>query len=99
MTFFLTAFYVKKEIMTYASMINKSIWLSEKEASKVLKVDEQLLEFFRERGYLKPGSHWKSSNEPEQLPWKPKVIYFLSECKEFIDYWRENCSSFDQISA
>ncbi len=41
-------------------MIQESKWLSVKEASEVLKVDEQSLEVMRERGYLKPGSHWRS---------------------------------------
>ena len=47
------------------------MWLSEKEASEVLRVDEKSLEELREKGYLKPGFHWKSSNDPKQLPWKP----------------------------
>ena len=58
-------------------MIEKSMWLSEKEASGVLGIDEQSLEALRESGYLKPGSHWRSSNDPNQLPWKPKVFYFI----------------------
>ena len=67
-------------------MEEESIWLSEKEASKVLRVDSQSLELLREMGDLKPGSHWKSSNDPDQLPWKPKVFYLVSGCKEVIDY-------------
>ena len=70
-------------------MIKKSMWLSAKEASEVLSVDEQSLEVMRERGYLKPGPHWRSSNDPEQLPWKPKVFYFIRGCKEVIEY-RQN---------
>ena len=69
-------------------MIEPSIWLSEKEASKVLRVDEQTLELLREGGYLKPGFHWRSSTDPEQLPWKPKVFYLLSGCKEILEYWQ-----------
>ena len=80
-------------------MKEKSMWLSEKEASKVLRVDEKLLEVFRERGYLKPGFHWRSSNDPEQLPWKPKVFYFISGCKEVIDYWKDKDAYLDQIAA
>ena len=80
-------------------MIEKSIWLSEKEASKVLKVDQKSLELLREAGDLKPGSHWRSSNDPDQLPWKPKVFYFVSKCKEVIDFWRDNYDSFDQMAA
>ncbi len=80
-------------------MIEASIWLSEKEASEVLRVDEYYLELLRERGFLKPGSHWRSSNEPKQVPWKPKVFYFISACKEVIEYWKNNDASFDQIVA
>ena len=53
----------------------------------------------RERGYLKPGSHWRSSNDPKQLPWKPKVFYFISGCKEVIEYLQNNYDSLDQIAA
>ena len=80
-------------------MIETSIWLSAKDASEVLRVDQQFLEALREKGYLKPGSHWRSSNDPQQLPWKPKVFYFISGCKEVIEYWQNNDSSFNQIAA
>ena len=75
------------------------MWLSEKEACEVLKVDEQTLEFLREGGYLKPGSHWRSSPDPEQLPWKPKVFYLISRCKEVIEFFHYNEPSSDQIAA
>ena len=68
-------------------MIKTSIWLSGKEASEALSVDEKYLEILRESGYLKPGAHWRSSNEPKQLPWKPKVFYLISGCKEVIEYF------------
>ena len=80
-------------------MTESSKWLSEKEASEVLRVDEKELELLREEGYLKPGSHWRSSNDPEQLPWKPKVFYCISVCKEVIELWENNDVSFDQIAA
>ena len=80
-------------------MIEKSKWLSEKEASEDLKVGKQSLEVLRERGYLKPGSHWRSSNDPKQLPWKPKVFYFISGCKEVIEYCQKNDDSFAQRAA
>ena len=67
-------------------MIKSSIWLSGKDASEVLKVNEKYLELLREWGYLKPGFHWRSSNEPKQLPWKPKVFYLISGCKEVFKY-------------
>ena len=80
-------------------MIEPSIWLSEKEACEVLRVNQQFLEVLRERGFLKPGSHWRSSNDPKQLPWKPKVSYFISGCKDVIDYLRDKYDSFEQIAA
>ena len=78
-------------------MIEASNWLLEKEASEVLMVDEQILELFRENGYLRPGSHWKSSADPKQLPWNPKVFYRISGCKEFFEYWQDNDASFYKI--
>ena len=80
-------------------MFEPSMWLSEKEASEVLRVDEQSLELMRERGYLKPGFHWRSSNDPDQLPWKPKVFYFIRECKEVIEYCKNNDDSSNQRAA
>ena len=75
------------------------MWLSGKEASEVLRVDEQFLDLLREMGYLKPGFHWRSSNDPKQLPWKPKVFYFISECKEVVEYLQKNDDSFTQRAA
>ena len=75
------------------------MWLSEKEASEVLRVDEQSLEVLRERGYLKPGSHWRSSNEPKNIPWKPRVFYFVSGCKKVIEHCQMNDNFVDQVAA
>ena len=80
-------------------MTEVSMWLSEKEASKALRVDEQSLEVLRERGYLKPGSHWRSSNDPKQLPWKPNVFYFISGCKEVVEYLQKNDAFFTPKAA
>ena len=80
-------------------MIEASKWLSEKEASEVLRVDEQKLELLREGGYLKPGSHWRSSTDPGQYPWKPKVFYFISGCKDVVEYLKANEASLDEIAA
>ena len=79
-------------------MIEK-IWLSGKEASEVLRVDEQYLDFLTEMGDLKLGSHWRSSNDPDQSPWNPKAFYLISGCKEVIDNCKDNCAYFDQIAA
>ena len=75
------------------------MWLSEKEASEVLRVDEKTLEVLREEGFLKPGSHWRSSTAPEQLPWKPKVFYCISRCKELFENRKDNDVPFHQIAA
>ena len=80
-------------------MVEDSIWLSVKEACEVLRVDEKSLEVLREKGYLKPGAHWRSSNDPEQLPWKPKVFYFIRGCKEVIEYWQNIDDSSAQRAA
>ena len=69
------------------------MWLSGKEDSEVLSEDEKSSEVMRERGYLKLGNHWRSSNDPKQLPWKPKVFYFIRGCKEVIEYWQNNDES------
>tara|TARA_Y100001968_G_C18991308_1_gene541539 strand:- start:32 stop:274 length:243 start_codon:yes stop_codon:yes gene_type:complete len=80
-------------------MKEDSMWLSEKEASAALRVDENFLELLREKGCLRPGYHWKSSNDPEQLPWKPKVFYFISGCQEVIKYCQVTDSSLPHLAA
>ncbi|AAP99826.1 hypothetical protein EV08_0470 [Prochlorococcus marinus str. SS2] len=61
----------------------------EEDASQHLGVSKKTLEYWREVGYLKPGTHWRSAPSKDSMPWKPKVIYHLSWCKEIIEYWRE----------
>ena len=80
-------------------MEESSKWLSEREAIETLRVDKQTLEELRESGYLKPGYHWRSSSDPEQLPWKPKALYFISGCEEFLECFQYNAASFDQVAA
>ena len=80
-------------------MIVSSTWLSEEEASEVLRVDKKCLELLREWGHLKPGSHWRSSSDPKQSPWKPKVFYQISECKEVLAACHDKDHSFVQIAA
>ncbi len=70
--------------------MNQSPWVTEKEASKILGVNESTLSHWREIGYLKPGTHWRSSNEEQQIPWKPIVIYHIRWCKEVMDYWKQH---------
>ena len=66
------------------------MWLSGKEAGEMLRVDEKSLDLLREKGYLKPGKHWRSSSDPKQLPCNPKAFYCIGGCKEFIKYWQRN---------
>ena len=75
------------------------IWVSGKDASKILRVDEKNLELLRIEGYLRPGAHWRSSNDPEQLPWKPKVFYCVCRCKEVIDSLKEIHYPFKELAA
>lgn len=80
-------------------MTESTLWLSEKEASEVLRVNQQILEVLREGGHLKPGSHWRSSTDLEQPPWNPKVFYRISGCKEVIDHLYVDDCPWDQIAA
>ena len=80
-------------------MSDSSIWLSEQEASEVLRVDAHVLELLREGGFLKPGSHWRSSTDPAQKPWKPKVFYLINGCKEVIELCKDNESSLYEKAA
>ena len=74
-------------------------WVSEKEASKSLGVDESTLRFWRKVGYLRPGTHWRRSPEENQLHWEPKVIYHLRWCKEVIEYWEKHDAPISKIVA
>ena len=71
-------------------MSQSATWVTEKEAGQILGVNEKTLDFWREAGYLKPGTHWRSSFDAEQLPWNPKVIYHVRWCREVIEYWKEH---------
>lgn len=66
------------------------IWVTEKEAGQVFGVTEKTLDFLREAGYLKPGTHWRSSFDAVQTPWNPKVIYHIRFCRDFIETLKEH---------
>ena len=75
-----------------------SPWVSGEEASSSLGVTEGTLQLWREVGYLKPGTHWRSSPDKQSRPWKPEVIYHLPWCREESDCtclsghnWKTNC--------
>tara|TARA_Y100001968_G_scaffold303791_1_gene318256 strand:+ start:240 stop:479 length:240 start_codon:yes stop_codon:yes gene_type:complete len=79
--------------------MNKSPWADEKETSQLLGVSQQTLREWREIGYLKPGTHWRSSPSEESVPWTPKVIYHVSWCREIIEYWREEDAPVSNMAA
>jgi len=74
-------------------------WGSVKEASQYLGVSEKTLQLWREIGYLKPGTHWRSSLKSNALPWKPEVVYHLRWCKEEINYWLDQDAPINDIAA
>ncbi len=74
-------------------------WLLEEEASKRLGVTSKTLQIWREMGYLKPGTHWRSAPVQHSMPWKPEVIYHFSWCKEIIEYWRNRDAPLSDLAA
>ena len=74
-------------------------WLVEGDASKCLGVSEKTLQHWREIGYLKPGTHWRSAPDDSSLTCNPKVIYHLRWCKEIIEYWRNRDAPLSDMAA
>ncbi len=74
-------------------------WLLEEDASRHLGVSQKTLQYWREIGYLKPGTHWRSAPCASSLPWKPTVVYHLRWCKEIIEYWREKDAPITDLAA
>tara|TARA_Y100001968_G_scaffold319311_1_gene350642 strand:- start:887 stop:1126 length:240 start_codon:yes stop_codon:yes gene_type:complete len=79
--------------------MNDNPWVAEKEASERLGVTEKTLQLWREIGYLKPGTHWRSSPSQQKVPWTPTVIYHVRWCKEVIDYWRDQDAPVSTLAA
>ncbi len=79
--------------------MKQSPWVSETEASKKLGVSRQTLEYWREIGYLKPGTHWRSSTSMKNKLWEPSFIYHLRWCKEILDYWKSHDVPISNIAA
>ena len=79
--------------------MNDTTWVSSSEASQNLGVSEKTLSFWREIGYLKPGTHWRSAPNSHAIPWRPEVIYHLRWCKEEMDYWRSHDAPIKDIAA
>ena len=72
-------------------------WVSAKEASLQLGISESTLSVWRQVGYLKPGTHWRSSSE--FFPVLKRIVrhflvtefhYHLEWCREEMDYWRSH---------
>ncbi len=74
-------------------------WLLEEDACKHLGVSSKTLEHWREVGYLKAGTHWRSVESNSSMPWKPEVIYHLHWCKEIIEYWQNRDAPLTDIAA
>ncbi len=79
--------------------MNHSPWVSVEEATSSLGVSEKTLQHWREVGYLKPGTHWRSSPVSNSIPWQPEVIYHLRWCREEMDYWRAQDAPIEDIAA
>ncbi len=79
--------------------MQETAWVGSSEASKFLGVSESTLQLWREIGYLKPGTHWRSSPKAQHTPWKPEVIYHLRWCKEEMDYWRAHDARISGLAA
>ena len=65
-------------------------WAGSKQTSQYLGVSETTLRLWREIGYLKAGTHWRSAPGSQSKPWEPEVIYHLRWCKEEMEYWRSH---------
>ncbi len=74
-------------------------WATSIEASNFLGVSENTLELWREIGYLKAGTHWRSAPISQVSPWRPEVIYHLRWCKEEMEYWRAHDARIVEIAA
>ena len=79
--------------------MNESPWVNEKLASEKLGVSEDTLRSWREIGYLKPGTHWRSSRPIISIPWDREFIYHLPWCREEMEYWRSHHAPIRDIAA
>ncbi len=77
----------------------KNPWVSGQEVSESLGISEKTLQRWREIGYLKPGTHWRSAPKPQSIPWKPEVIYHLRWCKEEMEYWLAQDAPINDLAA
>ena len=61
-----------------------NIWESSAFAALEIGISEEELSKMREKGFLRPGKHWKSAPNGQEKPWNPKVLYNIFECKKLI---------------
>jgi len=74
-------------------------WVSGKEASHQLGVNQEALRVLRERGYLKHGTHWRCSKDLISMPSTTDVVYHLRWCREEIDHWLSKDAPINDIAA
>ena len=75
-----------------------NIWNSSNSAAEYLGTTEIKLSYLREKGFLKPGIHWRSSPLGQKKPWNPEALYNLLLCKKIIDK-NNSKDKYDQYAA
>ena len=75
-----------------------NLWTSAYLSAKRLGINQDELTLLREKGFLKPGLHWKSSPYGQKKPWNPEAIYNVNLCREVIDS-KNIVKSFDDYAA
>ena len=75
-----------------------NIWHSSNSAAAYLGTTEIKLSYLREKGFLKPGIHWRSSPLGQKKPWNPEALYNLLLCKKIIDKYNFE-DRYDQYAA
>jgi len=74
-------------------------WLKSLEASIYLGVSELTLENWREIGYLKEGTHWRSISNRQISSEVYEIFYHKNWCKEEMEYWKFHDASIPYIAA
>ncbi len=68
------------------SVMSNHRWGTADDACRHLNVDVKTLQTWRRAGYLKQGTHWRST----QSNGSETVIYQLQWSKEEMEYWRSH---------
>ena len=84
-------------ILTTQKIMIENDWYPCRLAAEKLGIRESQLSELRERLYLKPGIHWRSSPLGEVKPWSPEAIYNVKTCKMVITKY--NLLEINQIAA